>query len=222
MKALNLFHYISVKYIFIITVLLTISSTAYAMQDKGSLNCSNTGDSLECRNFKMCVKTNMLYDAALIPNIGADICLGKRWSIAGNWMYAWWKNDRKHNYWRTYGGDIEVRYWFGSKNRREQLAGHHIGLYGQMITYDFELGGRGYLGEKWSYAGGISYGYSLPVGRRFNIDFTVGVGYLAGEYMEYDPIDGHYVWKSTKNRRWYGPTKAEISLVWLIGKKNLK
>lgn len=153
MKAFNLFHSIFVKCIFIITTLLTISSTAYAMQDKESLNCINTRDSSDCRNFKMGVKTNMLYDAALIPNIGADICLGKRWSIAGQWMYAWWKNDRKHNYWRTYGGDIEVRYWFGSKKRREQLAGHHIGLYGQMITYDFELGGRGYLGEKWSYAG---------------------------------------------------------------------
>lgn len=223
MKASNIFRHISAKYIFVITALLTISSTAYAVQNKETLNSDNTSDSLDCRrNFKMGVKTNMLYDAALIPNIGVDISLGKRWSIAGNWMYAWWKNDRKHNYWRTYGGDIEMRYWFGSKNRKEQLAGHHIGLYGQMITYDFELGGRGYLGEKWSYAGGISYGYSLPVGRRFNIDFTLGVGYLEGEYMEYDPIDGHYVWQSTKNRRWYGPTKAEVSLVWLIGKKNLK
>jgi|GEM_PF-6135277 len=39
-------------------------------------------------------------------------------------------------------------------------------------------------------------------------------------YKEYLPQDGHYVWQSTKRRHWIGPTKAEISLVWLIGRGN--
>lgn len=34
------------------------------------------------------------------------------------------------------------------------------------------------------------------------------------------PLDGHYVWQATKNRHWFGPTKAEISLVWLLGRGN--
>uniref|UniRef100_UPI00402A35A9 DUF3575 domain-containing protein n=6 Tax=Bacteroidaceae TaxID=815 RepID=UPI00402A35A9 len=41
-----------------------------------------------------------------------------------------------------------------------------------------------------------------------------------GSYKEYIPLDGHYVWQTTKNRRWFGPTKAGISLVWLIGRGN--
>ena len=40
-------------------------------------------------------------------------------------------------------------------------------------SYDFELGGKGYLGDKWSYGGGVAYGYSLPVGHRFNVDFII-------------------------------------------------
>lgn len=56
--------------------------------------------------------------------------------------------------------------------------------------------------------------------KRLNIDFTIGIGYLRGEYKEYKPIDGCYVWQATKMRNWIGPTKAEISLVWLIGHKN--
>lgn len=88
------------------------------------------------------------------------------------------------------------------------------------VTYDFELGGKGYLGDKWSYGGGVAYGYSLPVGHRFNVDFTLGIGYLGGSYKEYIPLDGHYVWQTTKKRRWFGPTKAGISLVWLIGRGN--
>ena len=41
--------------------------------------------------FYMDVKTNMLYDALLVPNIGVEFYVGKNWSLAGNWMYAWWK-----------------------------------------------------------------------------------------------------------------------------------
>lgn len=170
--------------------------------------------------FYMAVKTNLLYDVLLVPNIGVELYVGRNWSLAVNWMYAWWKSDRKHNYWRTYGGDVEVRRWFGRKAGEKPLTGHHVGLYGQIVTYDFELGGRGYLGDKWSYAGGVSYGYSLPVGYRFNVDFTLGIGYLGGTYKEYVPIDTHYVWQSTRKRHWFGPTKAEISLVWLIGRGN--
>lgn len=34
------------------------------------------------------VKTNMLYDALLVPNGGLEIYLGKNWSIDAYWMYA--------------------------------------------------------------------------------------------------------------------------------------
>ena len=170
--------------------------------------------------FYMAVKTNMLYDLALVPNIGLEFYLGKNISVAGNWMYSWWKNDRIAWYWRTYGGDLAVRYWFGPDAEKKPLSGHHVGVYGQIITYDFETGGRGYLGDRWSYAGGIEYGYSLPVARRLNIDFNLGVGCLGGEFKEYLPIDGHYVWQATKKRNYIGPTKLEVSLVWLLGYGN--
>ena len=90
-----------------------------------------------------------------------------------------------------------------------------------IVTYDFELGGRGYLGDKWSYHAGIEYGYAHPIARRLNLEFNIGIGYLGGEYKEYLPIDNHYVWQATKRRHWFGPTKAEISLVWLIGRGNI-
>ena len=67
---------------------------------------------------------------------------------------------------------------------------------------------------------GLEYGYSLPIARRLNIDFTIGIGYMGGKYMTYEPDDKFYVWKSTNKLNWFGPTKAEISLVWLIGNGN--
>ena len=175
---------------------------------------------LEKKPFYWALKTNGLYDLALIPNIGVEVYVGQQWSVAANWMYAWWSNTGKDNFWRIYGGDVEVRRWFGKKAAEKPLQGHHLGVYGQLLTYDFELGDRGYMADKWNYAFGVSYGYSLPIAKRLNLDFTLGIGYWGGRYKEYLPVEGHYVWQSTKNRRWFGPTKAEVSLVWLLGHDN--
>lgn len=155
--------------------------------------------------FYMALKTNMLYDVLAVPNIGVEFYLGKNWSISGNWMYGWWKKNSSHRYWRIYGGDIAVRYWFGKKASEKPLTGHHVGVYGQAFTYDFEWGGKGYMGgepggtlwDKTNYAAGVEYGYSLPVANRLNIDFTLGVGYWGGKYYTYTPLDGHYVWTAT-------------------------
>ena len=176
--------------------------------------------SVSRRPLYVSLKTNALYDLLLIPSVGAEVWLGRMMSVNANWSYAWWSKNRRHNYWRYYGGDIAVRRWFGRKAAEKPLTGHHIGVYAQIVTYDFELGGKGYMGNKYNYGGGVEYGFSLPLARRFNMDFTVGVGYLGGKYYEYTPIDGHYVWQATKQRRWFGPTKAEVSLVWLIGYGN--
>ena len=178
--------------------------------------------------FYMGMKTNMLYDAMLVPNIGVEFYLGKNWTVGANWQYAWWKTDRHHYYWRTYGGEIYGRKWFGKAAKEKPMTGHHLGLYASLFTYDFEVGGKGQIGgvpggtlwDEMNYMGGLEYGYSLPIARRFNIDFTLGVGYIGGKYYEYTPIDGHYVWQATKRRHFFGPTKLEVSLVWLIGYGN--
>ena len=175
---------------------------------------------LEKKPFYWALKTNGLYDLALIPNIGVEVYAGRQWSVAANWMYAWWSNTGKNNFWRIYGGDVEVRRWFGKKAAEKPLQGHHLGVYGQLLTYDFETGGRGYMADKWNYTFGVSYGYSLPIAKRLNLDFTLGIGYWGGRYKEYLPVEGHYVWQSTKQRHWWGPTKAEVTLVWLLGKSN--
>ena len=171
----------------------------------------------------------MLYDLALTPNLGVEFYLGKNFSITADWMYAWWKSDARQWYWRVYGGDLAFRKWLGRKAAQKPLTGHHIGVYAQALTYDFLWNDKGSIAglpggnifDSAHCAVGIEYGYSLPVGRRLNIDFTLGIGYMWGKYYEYTPIDNCYVWQATKKRKWIGPTKAEISLVWLIGRSNV-
>ena len=180
------------------------------------------------RPFYMAVKTNLLYDAALIPNLGVEFYMKDGWSIGADWMYGWWKKDRIHWYWHAYGGDLVVRKWLGRKAEEKPLQGHHLGVYAQVLTYDFETGGRGYMGgkpggtlfDRAHFGVGLEYGYSHPIAKRLNLDFAIGIGYLGGKCYEYLPVDNHYVWQTTKQRRWFGPTKAEVSLVWLIGRGN--
>ena len=158
---------------------------------------------------KVALTTNMLYDAALIPDLGVEIAFGSRWSLAADGMYAWWSKSSRSRFWRVYGGNVELRRWWPSGDV-------------SMLTYDFKLGRHGYLGDRWSYAAGLSYGYSVALSRYFNIDFSIGLGYLWGKYKKYHREDDWYVWERTSRRHWFGPTKAGVTLVYIIGGKSMQ
>ena len=160
------------NYILLITFLIYCSRAP-------AQNVKQENDSVKMNKpFNMDIRTNIIYDALLIPNVGMEFDLGRRWTVAANAMYGWWNNDRSHWYWRAYGGDVALRKWLGKAARRKALTGHHVGVYGQIFTYDFETGGRGYMGgkpggtlwDKMNYVVGAEYGYSLPIARRWNID----------------------------------------------------
>ena len=165
------------------------------------------------------LKSNLLYDALLVPNLSLEASIGSGWTLGAGGMFAWWSKDAKHRYWRIYGGDLEIRKYFGTLSKSKPLQGHHLGIYGDFLTYDFEFGAKGYQ-SKATYAAGIKYGYSHPIAKRLNLDFALGIGYLHSNYKTYVPRDGCYVYQETKKRKWLGPTQAEISLVWLLGKGN--
>ena len=195
------------------------TATLYNKEDETMPQDNTDKVTAEKKPFYMAAKTNLLYDAALVPNVGLEFYLGQGWSIGGNWMYAWWSKDSKHRYWRIYGGELDIRKYFGRKAAEKPLQGHHLGVYAQGLTFDFETGGKGYL-SNFSYGFGLEYGYSLPVAKRLNIDFGLGIGYGGGKYKVYEPEDDCYVYKETKQRHWFGPTRAEISLIWLLGNGN--
>lgn len=177
------------------------------------------------KSFHMALKTNMLFDALLIPNISAEFYLGSRMSVYGEWMYAWWDSYPRNRFWRTYGGDVGFRYWLGRKAKSRPLSGHHIGIYGGILTFDIELGGNGYMGgkpggtlwDRFMVNTGIEYGFSMPVAKRLNIDFSIGIGYMGGRYIRYFPFDNDYYRDKEFQMHYWGPTKAEITLVWLLG-----
>lgn len=165
--------------------------------------------------------TNLLYDMALVPNLGVEVSFGRHWTLSAYGMYAWWSRNASHRYWRLYGGEFDFKASISSflKGNPEAVpfVGHYAGIYFQMLSYDLEFGGKGYLADRWTYGAGISYSYYLAAGSRFRFGFNIGVGYLWGRYKGYHPEDDCYVWDRTSMRRWFGPTKAGVSLVYILG-----
>ena len=159
------------------------------------------------------IRTNLLYDALLVPNVGLEYGLTDRTSLVGNVMFDWLGFSQKQLYWRILSGDVEYRYWFGNSISGFLRKGHHVGIYGAVYRYDVELGDEGQMAD-FNYGGGISYGYSAPLNRSLSLDMSIGIGYMGGKYKKYNYFDERYVWQSDNDRNYIGPTKLEVTLVW--------
>jgi len=176
--------------------------------------------------FHMSVRTNLLYDLALVPNIGVDVAIGKHFSVSATWEYAYWTLASKNIIHKVYGGDASFRWWFGGNGERRPLTGHHLGPYGQMAAFDFAYGEQRWSAIPWQWAVGLEYGYTLPLkNRRIAFDFTIGAGYANVLYNHWhitsnEAGDKYYEWDQQHKCRYIGPTKAEVSLIWLIGGKH--
>lgn len=110
---------------------------------------------------------------------------------------------------------MEGRCWLGNRQKRNRLTGHFVGLYAEGGIYDFQWKGDGYRGDYYG-AAGVTYGYARQLARHLSLEFSFGIGYLTTEYKKYTPYEGDIVWTTSGRYNFIGPTKAKVSLVWLI------
>ena len=168
------------------------------------------------------VHTNTLYWLGLSPNIGVELQTDLGLALQLDYVGAWWNSDTRQHYFSNYGFQTELRYYIDSPKQRVPYSRHHVGLYLQLATYDFEFGGTGYqcatLDGTWGV--GAAYGYSLPIGSRWSLDLTAGIGYFRSKYDVYDPYEGQYIRTNTKRISYFGPTRLEASFVYHINFKN--
>ena len=166
------------------------------------------------------VKTNLLFDAASALNVEVEIPIGKRWSLAAEYIFPWWLWESEQYALQTLSGNIEGRYWFGNREGRPQMTGWFLGLYGGGGYYDLEWSNKGYQGEFWHT--GLSGGYAHTIGKGTNwrMEYSLGVGYMNTKYREYAPKfgfdDWHLIRQKSGTYQWIGPTRAKISLVWML------
>lgn len=214
-------------------LLLTIIATAVSLLSPSAAADTGTdGESGDCRDshalryaaataappgtpLDLLVKTNLLYDAAMVPNIGLEVTLRHDMSLCINGQFAWWSDRSRNFFWRIWGADAEVRWWWTHRAKDiNTFTGHHIGIYGAMASYDFETGGNGIRAYNPMGSIGAAYGYSFRITRALNIDVGLRVGYAFGPISKYRPECGEYIRTKDAYIRYFGPTGLEVSLVW--------
>lgn len=174
----------------------------------------------------LALKTNLLYDALTLVNYSIEVPIGERYSALFYHQFPWWSWGKANNEYciRFLSVGAEGRWWFkpqprlgvGERRWRDKLVGHFLGVYAESGKWDFELGRKiCHQGEHWS--AGLSYGFSMPVSKRLNLEFSLSVGYASIAYRKFAPSNDYEIlWRDpVKHGRWnyFGPTKAQISLV---------
>lgn len=162
-------------------------------------------------------KSNLLCAAGtLTPNLAVELGLGTRTSLVFSGAYrAWGKQvqpqpDKKHDvHWVI---RPEFKYWL-----YERFDGHYLS--GNVFHVQFNICGRNVplagFTKKYCYEGnasgvGVNWGYQLPLGDHWGVEFSAGLGVA---YIYYERLE------TVNNRRvkWYkGPTHAAVNIVYRI------
>lgn len=170
----------------------------------------------------LALKTNLLFDLAAAFNFEVEVPFGKerRWSImVEDWFpwYVWHHNSRAYEVWTA---GAELRKWFGRcKPTHPVLTGTFLGLYGAGGKYDVEWHSKGYQGEFASF--GLTIGHSWVLSKHWNMEASLSAGTVFGPRRRYHGEfgDSHLIWQRNSHLNYWGPTKAKLSLVWILGKE---
>lgn len=169
------------------------------------------------------IKTNLVSDALLNANIGAEMRLSPKWSIDLSGDFNFWdlSHDRKWKHWTVMP---EARYWLC-----DALGGHFFGAH--LLGGEFNVGNLdlpfSFLGsdfrqlrdnrfQGWRAGVGIAYGYSWLLSKHWNLEAEIGIGYVYARYDRYECADCGRKVESNRSHHYFGPTKAAINLVYVF------
>ncbi|MDR2584647.1 MAG: DUF3575 domain-containing protein [Prevotellaceae bacterium] len=164
------------------------------------------------------LKTNLLFDAAGAPNIGIEKLIFKQFSLFADVAYSYWRINNLFAL-QTIQTGIGAKYWFDPSEC--PLTGWNVGIYGLFCgRYDVQWK-DGYQGDGF-WSGGMSGGYSLPLSKCLNLEFSLAAGYFyTPEVRHYHrPQKGHLLWEETRTHVGrFSLTKMQVNIVWFISKK---
>lgn len=169
------------------------------------------------------VKTNLIADALLNVNLGAEVGVAPRWTIDVPASINFWTlgNNRQWRHWMVQPG---ARYWFC-----DRFSGHFVGAHlhgGQYNIGGFD-GKISFLGtdfrklrdtrfQGWFAGAGISYGYAWILGKHWNLEAEIGIGYSYTRYDQFRCAGCGKKIKTDKPHNYVGLTKAAINAVYLF------
>ncbi len=178
------------------------------------------------------LKTNLLYDLATLVNFEIEFPIGNRLSLAVEGIFPQWIWDNgmensKRSRIQTDLWTVEGRYWFGNRADKQRLTGLFGGLYGTYGNFDFEQNRTGIQSRNLFSAGIVAgYAHSINNSGSLRLEYSLSVGYASATIKEYTSeynLDRWGGWRAFRDKTvdfsWFGPTKAKVSLVWMLNSK---
>lgn len=169
------------------------------------------------------VKSNLVSDAFLNPNLGVEIGVAPKWTLDVSGQFNLWtlSNDRRWKHWLA---QPEIRYWFCQK-----YFGHFVGAH--LLGGQYNVGGlkglHDFLGlqlsrldkvrfQGWFAGAGVAYGYTWILNRHWNFEAEIGVGYVYRRYDVFPCAHCGTKLESGKSRNYVGPTKAALNIIYVF------
>lgn len=115
------------------------------------------------------LRANLLRWATLTPDLGIEWRINPNWSVLLNGSWTSWSWDNKNRRYALWKLSPEVRYSLGKQKRGYAGVMFHTG------EFNYKLSETGKQGDY--YGGGLTGGYRLPIGKRWMVDFSLGIGY---------------------------------------------
>ncbi|MDR2912366.1 MAG: DUF3575 domain-containing protein [Alistipes sp.] len=171
---------------------------------------------------RLTVRTNLLYDAFMLPTLGVEWRANPQLGIKLDGGYAYW-GDEHGKVQKMWLVNPELRWYPLAKSKK-----FYTGVSANFAKYNLydgllirELGGsvnqgnHGYQGTAWG--AGVVAGYKLSLSRRFALDFNVGLGYTRMDYDTFEVVDRtRYKQEAGLRKNFFGPTQAGVNLIWII------
>lgn len=154
------------------------------------------------------LKSNALFAAALVANLGFEVELWPKWSLDVPVFYSPYDITSTRKL-RLLAVQPELRYW-----TKKAGEGHFVGLHTHVVGFNVAVNDHGrYQDPNHALWGmGLSYGYSrlLGVRKRWAVEFTIGAGFAEYDYDAYRNYTNGPKFRSGSNLYW-GITRAGIS-----------
>ena len=163
---------------------------------------------------RLALTANLLSWATLAPNLGAELYLAPRWSLAADASFGLWTSSHRTHAFRSWSAGGELRYWLHSP--RGTFRRTHIGLSVRGGEYDDTFFGPGTRGE--ALMAGITLGYRFHLPRRWQVDAGIGAGFIHTRYDRYrwNPRFHRYEHTGSRTRNLPAITDLHVSLVRLF------
>lgn len=160
------------------------------------------------------IKSNALYLAAGVTNIGGEYAFHRHWSVDLPLVYSPYTLARTYRM-RFLYIQPEARYWLD-----RPMKGHFFGVHLHAGVFNVSLDNKNrYQSEKGFHGAGISYGYAMPLSRRWSMEFTVGVGYAFTKYCTYYNVPNGIRYEKDLPYHYWGLTKLGLNFVYRFGDK---